>query len=254
MGIACGERVAPPRPLSHLSTTGKYCPEFKIKGLGCPASRDVPPEQDLQPQEPRRPTLQSPQHPEPRLSFKPWLATTSRRGGASPGEEVAGGWAGLSPSRVPQGTPGHLLGSRTRALPLPSASRSVTVPTQCAVPARGSLPSARRYPGAQSLKITHLVVPPEHSHPPDPWACQPRVGAGGAQGSPRAAAAWDRDCPVAHVLFSRAPTSALAAVTPRDSSGPPPSTRRPIPRRVPTRRSTPKAHALSHASARLGGN
>lgn len=79
-------------------------------------------------------------------------------------------------------------------------------------------------------------------------------GWGGAQGSPRAAAAWGRDCPVAHFLFGRAPTSALAAVAPRDSSGPPPSTRRPVPRRVPTRQSTPKAHALSHASARLGGN
>lgn len=85
---------------------------------------------------------------------------TSRRGGASPGEEVAGGWAGLSPNRVPQGTPGHLPGSRTPALPSPSASLSVSVPTRCAVPARGSLPSARRYPGAQSLQTTHLGVPP----------------------------------------------------------------------------------------------
>lgn len=255
MGIACGERAAPPRPLNHLCATGKYCPEFKIKGPGCPASGDVPPEQDPQPQEPQRPMLQSPQHPEPRLSFKPWLVTTSRRGGASPGEEVAGGWAGLSPSRVPQGTPGHLLGSRTRALPLPSASRSVTVPTRCAVPARRSLPSARRYPGAHSLK-DHSPGPCHRSTAtrPIPGPASHGWGRGGAQGSPRAAAAWDRDCPVAHVLFSRAPTSALAAVAPRDSSGPPPSMRRPVPRRVPTRRSTPKAHALSHASTRLGGN
>lgn len=166
---------------------------------------------------------------------------TPWRGGASPGGGSGRrlGRAWLSLSRVPQGTPAHLPGSRTPALPAPSVLRHSPHPT---VPALGS-PHTRASPrSAPSRGATHLAVPPERSHPHSPWACQPRVGDSGV---PRGAAAWGPGSPAAQVWFSRAATSALEAAEPRDSSGPPPSMRRPVPRRDPTCQSIPRARLKS---------
>lgn len=198
--------------------------------------------------------LQSPQHPEPRLSFKPWLATTH----VSERWRQPGGGSGRRLSRVvpKQGSPGHTRPPAWIAHPSPAFALCLAL-CRSPHPMRGA--SSRVPP--ERTQVPGRPVPPDHSpgratgaQPPARSLGLPATGGGGPQGSPRAAAAWGRDCPVAHFLFGRAPTSALAAVAPRDSSGPPPSTRRPVPRRVPTRQSTPKAHALSHASARLGGN
>lgn len=156
-------------------------------------------------------------------------------------------WPATGPGlAVPkQGPPGHTRPPVWIAHPSPARTRCA--PSQSppdAVPTLGS-PHTGRFPGSPYLRVTHLAVPPEHSHPHNPWACQPRVG--GTQGSlvqqppGSQAVRQGTSCSAALLLLLwRRPRH----VTPR---GPPPSSRRPVPRRVSICQSIPKAQAPSHA-------
>lgn len=117
-------------PWSHLCTTGKYCPKFKIKGSGLSrkqgrASRAGP-------------SVARVARATPAPGAASLIQTlvghcTPWRGGASPGGGSGRrlGRACQSLSRVPQGTPGHLQRSRTPALPACAMLRGSPHPTRC---------------------------------------------------------------------------------------------------------------------------
>lgn len=228
-------------PWSHLRTTGKYCPKFKIKGLRLShkqgrASRAARVEggRSGHPSTGSRVSHSNPSWP--LHTLERWRQPRGRK------------WPATGPGlAVPkQGPPGHTRPPAGIAHPSPARTRCAP----SAVPARRGAnsrrPAHRQVPGrAPSLWVTHLAVTPEHSHPHNPWACQPRVG--GTQGSlvqqPPGSQAVRRhtSCSAALLLLLwRRPRH----VTP---PGPPPSTRRPVPRRVPSCQSIPKAQAPSHA-------
>lgn len=160
--------------------------------------------------------------------------------------------AGPGPPIPKQGSPRHTRPPARIAHASPArASCAPSLSPPNAVPALGS-PHKRKSPGCS--------IPPGHSPGGTPGAQPPAQSlgllatGGGHSGVPCAAAARDPGSPAAHVLLSRALTSALEAAAPRDSSGPPPSTRRPVPRRVPTRQSIPRARVPESCLPGPGGN
>lgn len=109
-----------------------------------------------------------------------WPPEPRRRGGASPWGG-SGQRLGRAPAVPKQGSPGH-------TQPPARIRQCSPAPVRCAPPqsppdevsALRSPARARRSLGDLSLRATHLVVPPERSHPPNSWACQSRVEAQGS--------------------------------------------------------------------------
>lgn len=236
--MACGERGCSAPPWSHLCTTGKYRPKFKIKGSGLSheqgrASRaglSVARVEGGRSGHPSTRSRVSHSNPSwPLHTLERWRQPRGRKWPA----------AGPGPAVPKQGSPGHTRPPAQIAHPSPAGARCA--PWQSPPYAVAALGSPHTRTSMESS------IPPSHSpggtpgaQPPAQSLGQPATG-GGDSGVPRTAAAWGRavrqrtSCSAALLLLL---WRRLRHVTPW---GPPPSTRRPVPRRVPTRQSITRA-------------